>query len=106
MRPFNKNLSEHILSVSATMVGVCMMAISIVKLVQAGGTGHLGGSGNLIDKILAFDSVLFLLSSLFSYLSLRSSTLTERLENLADIIFMMGLILMTISSFVLAFELI
>jgi hypothetical protein len=96
----NKNLSSHILPASATMVGVCMTVISIVKL------AHVGTAGMVIDKILAFDSVLFLLSAAFSYLSLRAEhDAAGRLEYFADGAFMVGLIFMVVAAFALSFEL-
>lgn len=95
----SKNLSGHILPTSATMVGVCMTVISIVKL------SHGGIASQLIDKILVFDSALFLLSAMFSYLSLRVSRNTGRLEGFADHFFMVGLVFMVFASFVLSFEL-
>jgi len=95
----SQSLSGHILPTSATMVGVCMTVISIVKL------AHAGPAGVVIDKILAFDSVLFLLSAVFSYLSLRFGSNTVRLENIADNAFMVGLVCMVIAAFVLSFGL-
>ncbi|MHB1678070.1 MAG: hypothetical protein ACYCSS_11130 [Sulfuriferula sp.] len=93
-----KKLSTHILQASASMVGVCVMIISIVKLL------HLGLSvGRLIDKMLALDNVLFLFSALLSYASMRNERLSYRLENLADALFMFGLIWMTAASLVLSF---
>ncbi len=94
----NKNLSSHILQASASMVGVCVMIISIVKLL------HLGLSvGRLIDKMLGLDNVLFLFSALLSYASMRTERLSYKLENLADALFMFGLIWMTAASLVLSF---
>ncbi|MDD5240442.1 MAG: hypothetical protein PHG47_01840 [Sulfuricella sp.] len=99
MQPGNKPLSGHILPTSATMVGVCMTVISIVKL------SHVGVAGVLIDKILAFDSLLFLSSAIFSYLSLRVERNAVRMEGFADNFFMVGLVFMTAAAFVLSFEL-
>lgn len=94
-----RNLSSHILPTSATMVGVCMTVISIVKL------SHVGVAGTVIDKLLAFDSLLFLLSAVFSYVSLRVGRNVTRLERFADNTFMMGLVFMSGAAFVLSFEL-
>lgn len=93
------NLSSHILPTSATMVGVCMTVISIIKFFAA------GKATVVADKLLAFDNVLFLLSTLFSYLSMRSETVTGRLEKIADVTFLLGLTVMVGTSFILAFEL-
>jgi hypothetical protein len=95
----SENLADHILPTSATMVGVCMTVISIVKLSKR------AGISNYIDEILAIDSAIFLLSVFLSYLSLRSAGLTRRLEAFADNTFIIGLALMVISGFALSFEL-
>ena len=81
------------------MVGVCMTVTSIIKL------AHFGWLGILINRIIAVDSVLFLVSSMFSYLSLRSEKLFRHLETWADIAFMMGLAVMVIAGFIFSFEL-
>ena len=94
-----ENLARHILPTSATMVGVCMTVISIVKLL------HIGPAGMWIDKLLAIDSFTFLASAGFSYFSMRNEAL-ERFEKHADLAFMIGLMGMAICAFLLAFELV
>ena len=96
----SENLSNHILSPAATMVGVCMTVISVVKLSKR------SGMGDIIDEILAIDSAIFLLSVFLSYLSIRSPRLAKRLEVVADNTFVVGLALMVVSGFVLAFEIV
>ncbi len=98
--PLNSNLSSHVLPTSATMVGVCMTVIGLVKLFE----GSKGASH--IDEVLAIDSVLFLFSAMFSYLSVRTPKKTARLESLADTLFMVGLAMMTITGVLFAFELV
>jgi len=95
----NRGLSSHILPTSATMVGVCMTVLSIAKLLEER-TRH-----GIVDEMMAFDSLIFLFSAIFSYLSIRSSHQTERLEKIADLAFMAGLMLMVATAFVLAYEL-
>lgn len=96
----NRNLSRHILPTSATMVGVCMTVISIIKLANLGRQFSV-----IIDKLLAADTVLFLFSSVFSYISIRAEKGSERLEKMADVVFLVGLSFMVVSSIILAFEL-
>jgi hypothetical protein len=98
MIPKPENLAHHILPTSATMVGVCMTVISIIKLL------HIGPVGTWIDKLLAIDSLTFLASAVFSYVSLRKGS-SDVLEGYADTAFMLGLIGMGICAFLLAFEL-
>jgi hypothetical protein len=99
MNSDRRDLSAHILPVSATMVGVCMTVISILIL-----TGR-DLSGTVADDILAFDSLLFLVSAMISYLSIRSrSQRSERLERVADGCFLLGLSLMVLSTFLLVYK--
>jgi hypothetical protein len=101
MKNRNSNdLSQHILPNSATMVGVCIMVISIVKSLNAGVISYL------IDKTLAIDSVMFMLSAFLSYLSIRSEHYALRLERLAEIIFLIGLVVMTLTTVVVSFEIV
>jgi hypothetical protein len=98
MKNSSNNLSNHILPNSATLVGVCMMVISIIKGM------HVGYGGKIIDKLLAIDSIIFVGSSILSYLSMRISGLYVRLENIADNSFMFGLLIMAVGTVGLAFE--
>ena len=96
----SNDLSHHILPNSATMAGVCIMVISIVKTMSPGLTNHL------IDKALAIDSIMFMISALLSFSSIRSKQSTERFERWAEMIFLLGLVSMTLITVVFSFELI
>lgn len=101
MKDRNSNdLSHHILPNSATMVGVCIMVISIVKTTAPGLVNYL------IDKGLAIDSILFMISALLSFSSIRLERCTVRLERLAEIIFLLGLISMTLITVIFSFEIV
>ena len=99
MNPKQENVAHHILPTSATMIGVCMTVISIVKLL------HIGSTGTWIDKLLAIDSLTFLASATFSYFAMRNGAFA-RFEKYADHAFMIGLLGMTVCTLLLAFELI
>ena len=92
----NSNLSSHILPVAATMVGICMTAISLMRLVP---------DTEWLDNIVAFDSLFFMGSALFSYASIRITRNTEKLESFADSLFVVGMVLMVIINFLFAFDL-
>ena len=79
------------------MVGVCMTVISISKIAHT----H---PGHILYGTLAIDSVLFLLSALLSFLSLRSGRSAMRYERWAEILFLAALGLVALASVVLAFE--
>ena len=92
-------LSHHILPTSATMVGACVMVISIVRLTEI--TGNVSTT---IDDMMALDGILFLVSAMLSYMSLRSERRRQRLERYADLVFLGGLTLMVLASCLLAWE--
>lgn len=94
----NRGLSAHILPTSATMIGVCMTVLSIGHLQQGG--GH---SGMVIDKLLAFDALLFLSSAVLSFMSMRSRHGGARHERRAELVFLVGLAVLAIGALVLAF---
>lgn len=97
---YSNDLSHHILPNSATMVGVCIMVISIVK------ANDIGLANYLIDKGLAIDSILFMISSLFSFLSIRTDKSSLTLERWAEMIFFLGLVSMTLITVIFSFEIV
>ena len=96
----SNDLSHHILPNSATMVGVCIMVISIVKSMGPGLTNYL------IDKALAIDSLLFMISALLSFSSIRLEQSAISLERWAEIIFLLALVSMTLITLIFSFEII
>jgi hypothetical protein len=99
----NRKLASHILPNAATMIGVCVTAVGLVKVAEA----HIGPSS--VDNDCALAGVVFLVSAFCSYLSLRleeGSVMAERLERIADICFMIGLIALTVIIILFAYEVI
>ena len=84
-----ENVSGHIFTVSAAMVGVCMTVIGILRVVIT-----IKKVNTLADDFLAFDSLLFVTSCLLSYWALRSKGYVHmhRIERVADTIFILGLL--------------
>lgn len=91
------SLSSHILPTSATMVGVCMTVLSLGRLT------HDGRLGMFIDKVLAADAVVFLVSAVLSFLSIRIRHDARRAEDWAEELFLLGLVLSTFSAILIAF---
>ena len=89
------SLSHHILPSSATMVGVCITAVSIVKLIR------LSGIGSLVNHLLAFNSLIFLTSAVLSYAAMRSAR-HLRYERWADIAFISGLAVLSACTIIIA----
>ena len=90
------SLSEHILPTAATMVGVCMTVLSIGRL------SHSGRLGVFIDKMLAVDSVIFLVSAVLSFVAIRIATNTDHVETWAEKLFLLGLSLCAVVAVVIA----
>ena len=103
IRARNESLASHILPVSGTMIGVCVTLIGLVKLAQQRhGSSH-------VDEYAALAAVMFLASALTSYLSIRCSERPRRsfrIEQLADITFLCGLVGITIIATLFAYEVI
>ena len=68
---------------------------------------RIGRSAGLADDLLAFDSLLFLVATLASYMSLRRLD-RQRLhlvERIADAAFIVAMLLLTVSCFVITYAL-
>ena len=92
----DNTISKHILPTSATMVGVCMTVISILKI-------SAGSSNTWADEILAIDSLFFIVSAILSYISIRNQADESQYEDWADRIFIFGLVVMTLACFIVVF---
>lgn len=95
--PVSSGLSAHILPTSATMIGVCLTALYISLL------GPAGTSRVMVDKLLAIDALVFLVSATLSFVSMRSGRRGRRFEARAEAIFLAGLGLLALVAMVLAF---
>ena len=95
-----EDISIHIFSASAMMVGVCLTAIGIFQI------GSLRKISSISDKLLAVDAAAFLISCILSYASLRTRTQNRRhrIERIADFTFIGGLSLMAVVCCLVAYE--
>jgi hypothetical protein len=98
-----RELSGHIFSVSAGLVGVCLTVIGLFYIF-----GERRDLRSWADNFLAVDAFAFLVSCLLAYLSLRSRApeRRHRLERLADVTFLGGLTVMVVIGALVAYELI
>jgi hypothetical protein len=96
-----EKLANHILPNSATMIGVCVTAVGLVKIAE----NHIGPSK--VDVYFALTAILFLGSAILSYLSVRApdgSRGSALIERMADALFMAGLLAMTFIATLFAYE--
>ena len=98
-----EQLSRQILPNASAMLGACLTGIGLVKIAEA----HMGQSH--VDEYLAIDGICFLMSCVFSYSSIRKKCEIEakrvRLEKIADLFFIAGLVAMILISVEFAHEL-
>ncbi|MDD2337599.1 MAG: hypothetical protein PHD01_13595 [Geobacteraceae bacterium] len=99
---FERTLDVHIMSVSATLVGVCLMVIGIYRV-----SNKLTSVNSLGDDFLALDALGFLASCMLSYFALRAREKRRQkfLEKLADRIFLTALSFMVLISLLIVYEL-
>ncbi len=93
-----RNMSKHILPTSGNLLGLCFAILSFIKV---------SGLGNetIIDEFIVVAIVLFLSSSIVSYVSMRSSCKEEYYERIAEFIFLGGLSLLGICAVAVGFAL-
>jgi hypothetical protein len=96
-----EDISIHIFSVSAAMVGVCLTVIGLIHVVSV-----LGAANTLADDLLALDSFVFLVSCLLAYWALRTrgSRRMHRLEQIADGLFIFALTVMVVICGIIAYS--
>jgi hypothetical protein len=101
--PARQGLSRHILPNSGTMIGVATTLIGLVKIAE----GRIGPSH--VDEYAALAALVFLISAIASYISIRQShhaKLSERLEVIADQSFLVGLAAISAIALLFAYEII
>ena len=88
-----EQLSPHIFSVSAGMIGVCLTVIGLLNVTNA-----IKQVNTIADDLTALGSVLFSLSCCLSYMAMKTKERTRRLsvEKAADRVFLLGLSLMVV----------
>jgi hypothetical protein len=90
--PLEEDISVHIFTTSATMVGVCLTVIGLFKLIL-----QQKVRSSWADDLLAIDAMLFLSACGLAYWALRTRSIKRRhlTERIADLIFLVALTLMT-----------
>ena len=93
------NLCVHLMSVSAGMVGVCLTVIGIFRFVQ-----DQKGVGTIADDLVAVDSILFVAVCIISYCAMRTTNRKkrQRLNRVADVLFLAALSFMAASCGIIA----
>ncbi|HKR04337.1 MAG TPA: hypothetical protein VJY62_06825 [Bacteroidia bacterium] len=93
--------SEHILNTSSNLLGFCLIVLTSLKISKF-------SEVTLIDEFTGIACILLIASSLFSFLSIRSTNekLTFGYEKIADMLFITALLLVFTITFMIAFSVI
>jgi hypothetical protein len=85
------NLCAHIFSGSATMIGVCLTVIGLIRVAI-----NISGIETFADDITFAASISFMTSCLLAYWGLHSHEIhrLRKIERIADCFFIMGLLCM------------
>jgi len=94
-RAANREIARHIFSGATTMVGVCIMVITLFKVMNFSLKSYA-------DETLGINSLLFIISSFMSYLSLRNNN-SRWMEWIAEILFFIGMLVMVFVGFIIVF---
>jgi hypothetical protein len=94
-----KNVSNHILPTAANLLGLCFLILNLKELWK------IGKIVEVVDKADGIAILIFLIASVFSYASMRSSKRDVLYEKIADIVFLAGLFLLSFIAVVTVFEL-
>ena len=94
-RDKNRNLADHIFNGSITMSGVCVTIIALFRVMKIGLVTYA-------DEILAFNTFVFLVSAMLSYISLRKEK-NEISETIADVLFFNGMVSMLVVGIIIVY---
>ncbi|HKO81573.1 MAG TPA: hypothetical protein VJU78_14310 [Chitinophagaceae bacterium] len=98
MIPDNK--SPHILNTSANLLGFCLIIITSIKVSRF-------SSATIIDNVTGVAAICLMLSCMLSYLSMKvkSRPKAERLESVADMVFLSALLCLSATIILVSFNL-
>lgn len=90
--------SPHILTTASNLLGFCLIVLTSIKVFGR-------SESTIIDEVDAIAILLFLSSCIFSFLSIRRGhEKGQRLETIADIIFLLGLVCLSVITILLVFK--
>jgi hypothetical protein len=92
-----KDKSPHILNASSNLLGLCFVVLTSLKILKFSHT-------TLIDELTIVATILFMISCILSFLSIRGNI--TRYENIADIVFLLGLVTLFLTTILFSFNII
>src|SRR5438874_1725093 len=95
----DNNKSQHILNASSNLLGLCFVVLTSLKLLNI-------SHRTIIDELTGCAIVLFMASCFLSFLSIRGSRMGKRLEDVADYLFLTGIVLLFVTTLLFSFNII
>lgn len=92
----NREIAHHILSGSTTMIGVCITVITLFRVMNTAAQTYA-------DELLAFDNIIFIAAAIFAYSSIRRDN-NKTMERLADISFLLGMLIMLAAGIMIIYQ--
>ena len=89
--------SPHILNASSNLLGLCFVVLTSLKVLKFSQT-------TLIDELTIVATILFMVSCILSFLSIRGSI--KRYENIADFAFLLGLSILFLTTILFSLNII
>ncbi|MFO0744670.1 MAG: hypothetical protein U1F43_03215 [Myxococcota bacterium] len=94
----SEDKSTHILNASSTLLGLCFVVLTSLRVLELRGR-------TIIDEVTSLAMILFMTSSILSFLSIRSRTRRgARYERIADNVFLAGLVLLFVTTMLVSFN--
>ncbi|PZX65762.1 hypothetical protein [Hydrotalea sandarakina] len=96
----NREKSPHILNASSNLLGICFILLASLKVMKI-------AEKTFIDEVTTLAIILFMGSCILSFISIRTNNQRSQFyENIADIVFMIGLSLLFITTILYSFNVI
>lgn len=97
----NNSKSPHILNTSTNLLGFCLIVLTSIKVARF-------NHATIIDDSTGIAALLLMASCLLSFLSMRTvnEKRSELMEQIADYVFLMGLICISVTIVFVSFNLI
>ncbi len=94
------NKSSHILNTSSNLLGFCLVVLTSIKISKF-------AQATIIDEITGVTAIFLVVSCILSFLSIRSENekRANKLERIADIIFIIGLSCIALTVILVSFDL-
>ncbi len=96
----NNNKSPHILNTSANLLGFCLIVITSIKVAKF-------GDATIIDNVTGVAAICLMLSCILSFLAMKTvgRVKSNRLEYIADVVFLVALLCLSATIVLVSFNL-